>query len=39
MFDTIILLTGPAEQGPLGLVLREHNPRLTVEPVRLARSR
>ena len=33
MFDTIILLAGPAEQGPLGLVLREHNPRLTIQPV------
>ena len=33
MFDTIILLAGPAEQGPLGLVLREHNPRLTIQPI------
>ena len=36
MFDTIILLAGPAEQGPLGLVLREHNPRLTVQPITTA---
>jgi methionyl-tRNA formyltransferase len=33
MFDTIILLAGPAEQGPLGLVLREHNPLLTIQPI------
>jgi len=33
MFDTIILLAGPAEQGPLGLVLREHNPGLTIRPI------
>jgi methionyl-tRNA formyltransferase len=33
MFDTIILLGGPAEQGPLGLVLREHNPKLTIQPI------
>jgi methionyl-tRNA formyltransferase len=30
MFDTIILLAGPAEQRVLPLLLRGHNPRLTV---------
>jgi len=30
MFDTIILLTGPAEQPVLGDALRRHNPRLSV---------
>ena len=30
MFDTIILLTGPAEQPVLGAALRHENPRLTV---------
>jgi methionyl-tRNA formyltransferase len=30
MFDTIILLTGPVEQGPLEALLRGHQPRLTV---------
>ena len=32
MFDTIILLTGPAEQRALVTVLSKHNPRLTVRP-------
>jgi methionyl-tRNA formyltransferase len=36
VFDTIILLAGPAEQSPLGLVLREHNPRLTIQPIATA---
>jgi len=30
MFDTIILLTGRAEQAPLAAALKDHNPRLTV---------
>ncbi len=30
MFDTIILLTGPVEAGPLTGVLRGHNPRVDV---------
>jgi methionyl-tRNA formyltransferase len=30
MFDTIILVTGLAEQPALASVLREHNPRLTI---------
>jgi len=30
VFDTIILLTGPVEEGPLTGVLRGHNPRLDV---------
>jgi methionyl-tRNA formyltransferase len=33
MFDTIILLAGPAEHSALPPVLRGHNPRLTVIPV------
>jgi methionyl-tRNA formyltransferase len=33
MFDTIILLAGLAEQGPLGRLLRELNPRLTIQPI------
>jgi methionyl-tRNA formyltransferase len=33
MFDTIVLLTGAAEQLPLATVLRAHNPQLTVHPV------
>ena len=32
MFDTIILMTGAAEQPALTSVLHEHNPRLTVHP-------
>jgi methionyl-tRNA formyltransferase len=32
IFDTIILMTGAAEQLSLASVLREHNPRLTVDP-------
>ena len=32
MFDTIILLTGPAEQVALASVLRGHNPQLTIYP-------
>ena len=34
MFDTIILLTGPAEQEPLAPVLKQHNPQLTILPAR-----
>jgi methionyl-tRNA formyltransferase len=30
MFDTIILLTGPAEQEALAAALRNHNPQLTI---------
>jgi methionyl-tRNA formyltransferase len=33
MFDTIILLTGPVEQGPLAALLRGHRPHLKVHPV------
>jgi methionyl-tRNA formyltransferase len=33
MFDTIILLTGPVEQGVLAAALLGHNPRLTVHRV------
>ena len=33
MFDTVILLTGPAERNVLPSVLRGHNPLLTVVPV------
>jgi len=33
MFDTIILLTGPAEQEPLATVLKKYNPHLTVHAV------
>ena len=33
MFDTIILLTGPAEHSVFTTLLRGHNPRLTVLPV------
>lgn len=33
MFDTIVLLTGPAEQSILASVLRGHNPNLTVIPI------
>ncbi len=36
MFDTIILLTGPVEQGPLAALLRGHHPRLTVHSVTAA---
>lgn len=32
MFDTIVLLTGPAEQGPLATVLQGHNPNLVIKP-------
>jgi methionyl-tRNA formyltransferase len=34
MFDTVILLTGPAEEVALTGVLREHNPRLDVRAVK-----
>ena len=34
MFDTIILLTGPAEEIALTGVLRQHNPRLEVRAVK-----
>jgi hypothetical protein len=30
MFDTVILLTGPVEEGVLASVLRNHNPGLTI---------
>ena len=30
MFDTIILLTGPAEETTLSALLRQHNPQLTI---------
>jgi methionyl-tRNA formyltransferase len=33
MFDTVILLTGPAEQEPLATVLKNHNSQLAVHPV------
>jgi methionyl-tRNA formyltransferase len=33
MFDTIILLTGPAEQAALAALLRHHNPALTIRSV------
>src|ERR1700760_1090680 len=33
MFDTIVLLTGPAEQVALASALRGHNPQLTIYPV------
>jgi methionyl-tRNA formyltransferase len=36
MFDTVILLTGPAERTALTLVLHGHNPRLTVLPIERA---
>ena len=32
MFDTIILMSGPAEQPALSSALRDHNPRLTIHP-------
>jgi methionyl-tRNA formyltransferase len=34
MFDTVLLLTGPAEQEPLAAALKRHNPQLVVRPVR-----
>lgn len=34
MFDTVILLTGSAEQEPLASVLKQHNPQLAVLPAR-----
>jgi methionyl-tRNA formyltransferase len=36
MFDTVILLTGPAERTALTLVLHGHNPRLAVLPIERA---
>jgi methionyl-tRNA formyltransferase len=36
MFDTILLLTGPAEQAALAPVLKRHNPRLAIEPIATA---
>jgi methionyl-tRNA formyltransferase len=36
MFNSIVLLSGPAEQHALPPVLREQNPRLTVIPVSTA---
>jgi methionyl-tRNA formyltransferase len=32
MLDTVILLTGPTEQGPLTLLLRGYNPQLNILP-------
>jgi methionyl-tRNA formyltransferase len=34
MFDTVLLLTGPAEQEPLATALKRYNPQLVVRPVR-----
>ncbi len=34
MFDTIVLLTGPVEEAALSAVLRRHNPRLDIRPVK-----
>lgn len=34
MFDTIVLLTGPVEEAALSAVLRQHNARLDVQPVK-----
>ncbi|HXX25230.1 MAG TPA: formyltransferase family protein [Pseudolabrys sp.] len=34
MFDTVILLTGPAEQSTLAALLKRHNPQLTVHAAR-----
>ena len=36
MFNSIVLLSGPAEQFALPPVLLKHNPRLTVIPVSTA---
>jgi methionyl-tRNA formyltransferase len=36
MFDTIILLTGPVEQGPLDVLLHGHHPRLTIHSLSAA---
>ena len=36
MFDTIILLTGPVEQGPLAALLRGHHPHLAIHPLTAA---
>jgi methionyl-tRNA formyltransferase len=36
MFDTIVLLTGPIEQGPLSALLRGHHPNLTIHSVTAA---
>jgi methionyl-tRNA formyltransferase len=36
VFDTIILLTGPAEQSILASVLQGHNPQLTICPIETA---
>jgi methionyl-tRNA formyltransferase len=33
MFDTVLLLTGPAEQEPLAAALKSHNPQLVVRSV------
>ena len=35
MFDTVILLTGPAEQEPLATVLKNYNPQLSILPARI----
>lgn len=34
MFDTIILLTGPVEEGPLSAALLRHNPHLALRPAK-----
>src|ERR1019366_10556619 len=34
MFDSIVLLTGPVEEAALTQVLRRHNPRLGIRPVK-----
>jgi methionyl-tRNA formyltransferase len=36
MFDTILLLTGPAEHAALAPVLKRYNPRLAIEPIATA---
>lgn len=35
MFDTVILLTGSAEQEPLASALKNYNPQLTILPARI----
>jgi methionyl-tRNA formyltransferase len=36
MFDTIVLLTGPVEHGPLSALLRGHHPHITIQTVSAA---
>jgi methionyl-tRNA formyltransferase len=36
MFDTIVLLTGPVEHGPLSALLRGHHPQITIHTVTAA---